>query len=42
MEVKEDTGKRNYGKLGCFVAVIILVVLLVLFFTGTINYPWNR
>lgn len=41
MEVKEKSNKRNYGRMGCFIAVIILVIIIVLFATGVINYNWE-
>lgn len=41
MEVEEKTEKRNYGKMGCFVALLILVVIIVLVATGLINLPWE-
>lgn len=42
MEVKEESSKKNYGRMGCFIAAIIFIIVVVLFFTGIINFPWNE
>lgn len=41
MEVEEKSIKRNYGKMGCFIAVIFLVIIIILIATGIINYSWE-
>lgn len=41
MEVEGKSKERNYGKMGCFVAIIILVIVIILFATGIINYSWE-
>ena len=42
MEVEERSNKRNYGKMGCFIAVFIFVIIIILIATGLINFPWNQ
>jgi flagellar basal body-associated protein FliL len=42
MEVEEKSKKRNYGKMGCFIAVILLVIVIILVATGVINYSWEQ
>ncbi|MCX2839337.1 hypothetical protein OQ279_14375 [Salinimicrobium sp. MT39] len=42
MEVEERSGKRNYGKMGCFIAVILLVIVIILIATGVINFSWEQ
>lgn len=42
MEVEERSDKRNYGKMGCFVAVLILILIIILIATGVINFPWEQ
>ena len=40
MEVEnKDEGKRNYGKAGCFIAIAILILIIILVWTGLINIP---
>ena len=40
MEVENKKGqKRNYGKAGCFIALAILILIIILVWTGMINYP---
>ena len=39
MEVKEKTSKRNYGKMGCFAAIILLILIIILVWAGLINFP---
>lgn len=42
MEVEEKTNKRNYGKMGCFIAVLIFVLIIILIVSGVINFPWEH
>ena len=42
MEVKEKSEKRNYGKMGCFIGAIILVIIIILIATGVINFLWEQ
>ncbi|MGI0107760.1 hypothetical protein [Salinimicrobium sp. WS361] len=42
MEVEERSGKRSYGKMGCFIAVILLVIIVILIATGVINFSWEH
>lgn len=42
MEVEEKSKKRNYGKMGCFIAVLILILIIILIATGVINYTWEQ
>jgi uncharacterized protein YpmS len=40
MEVEnEPKKKKNYGKVGCFIAVAILVIVIILIVTGLIHIP---
>lgn len=40
MDVENKEGqKRNYGKTGCFIAIAILIIIIILIWTGMINYP---
>lgn len=41
MEVEEKSNKRNYGRMGCFIALLILILIIILIATGVINYPWE-
>ena len=41
MEVEEKSSKRNYGKMGCFIAVILFVLIIILIATGVINFSWE-
>jgi hypothetical protein len=39
MEVEEKSKKRNYGKMGCFAALLILIIVIIAIYSGLINYP---
>ena len=39
MEVEEKSEGRKYGKMGCFVAFLLLVFIIILVATGLINIP---
>ncbi|MCY2686109.1 MULTISPECIES: hypothetical protein [Salinimicrobium] len=39
METEEKSNKRNYGKMGCFIAVLILIIVAVAIYSGLINFP---
>lgn len=40
MEVeKEPEKERNYGRVGCIVALVILIIVVILIVTGLINIP---
>lgn len=39
MEVEERGGKRNYGRMGCFIALLVLIIVVILWATGLMNYP---
>lgn len=41
MEVEEKSSQRNYGKMGCFIALLILVLIIILIATGVIDYAWE-
>ena len=34
MEVEETSEKRKYGRVGCIAVALILIILLILWFTG--------
>lgn len=42
MEVEEKSNKTNYGKAGCVIAVLILVLVIILIATGVVNFPWEQ
>lgn len=39
MEVEERSKKRNYGKMGCFIAILILIIVVIAIYSGLINFP---
>ncbi len=39
MEVEEKSKKRNYGKMGCFVAILLLIIIIIAIYSGLINFP---
>ncbi len=40
MEAEREPKKEtNYGKAGCFIAVLIFVIVVILIATGLINFP---
>ena len=39
MEVEERSKKRNYGKMGCFIGILILIIVIIAIYTGLINFP---
>ena len=41
METETPSKKRNYGKMGCFVALLIFAIIIILIATGVINYSWE-
>lgn len=41
MEVEEKSNKRNYGKMGCFIALLLFILIIILIVTGVVNFPWE-
>ncbi|WP_281169123.1 hypothetical protein [Salinimicrobium terrae] len=39
MEVEEKSEKKNYGKMGCFIAILVLVIVIIAIYSGLISFP---
>lgn len=39
MEVEEKSNQRNYGKMGCFISVVLLIIIIIAIYAGLINFP---
>ena len=41
MEAEEKSPKRNYEKMGCLIGLLVLILIIILIWTGVINYNWE-
>lgn len=39
MEVEERSNKRKYGRVGCLVAIFLIILIIILFYSGLLNFP---
>lgn len=41
MQEETKSPKRSYGKMGCFIGLLILILIIILIWSGVINYSWE-
>ncbi len=41
METETPSKNKKYGKMGCFIALLIFAIVIILIATGVINYSWE-
>jgi hypothetical protein len=41
MEIENSNDTKNYGKMGCFVAIFLFILVIILIATGVVNFPWE-